>query len=154
MEPAAIVGALHSTILFMHWLQSFSSAFVPCSVTLPMEASLTLLSTAPVCLTGQCLAAVGHNALAPGCRSLASLSWREMFRTTPLLEPTQPSYLGKSGLSISSGVPLVGVAGATIQRVSALGCGHPGQVPKPLKSALCHLGCYCHQFPPLLSCHL
>ena len=42
VEPTATVGALRGTMLFMHWLQSLSSALVPCSVTLPMEAPLTL----------------------------------------------------------------------------------------------------------------
>ena len=96
VEPVATVGALRSTMLFMHWLQLFSSALVPCSVTLPMEMlhSYTL-GIAPGYVTGQCLAAVGHSAPAPGCRSHASSCWRGMSHITLLLGPPQPSVSAK-----------------------------------------------------------
>ena len=47
-----------------------------------------------------------HDVPAPGYRSHASLLWRGLPHTTPLLEPPQPSGPGESGLSSSSGAPL------------------------------------------------
>lgn len=49
--------------------------------------------------------------------SHASLSWRGIHCANSLLAPLQPSGLCESGLLISSGVPMVGVAGTAIQRV-------------------------------------
>ena len=67
-----------------------------------------ILGTVSSCLAGLHLAAVGHTTPALACISHASLSWRGIHHTISLLVPLQPSGLCRSGLSIFSGVPLVG----------------------------------------------
>ena len=72
----------------------------------PYGSIFYTLGTAPGSVAGQYVAAAGHDVPAPGYRSHASLLWRGLPHTTPLLEPPQPSGPGESGLSISSRAPL------------------------------------------------
>ena len=94
-----------------------------CALLCPYRNIAYTPSTALGCVTGQ-FGCCWSQCSRPGCRSHASLSWRWIYHTTSLLGHPQPSHLSESGLSNYSGVPLVDVAGATIQRVSALECSH------------------------------
>ena len=156
VEPVATVGALHSTMVFMHRLQLFSSAFVPCSVTLrkhllhsrhcswlcdwTVHVWLLLVTMLQPLVVGLMPASPGEGFIIP------PLFWDPHSLQTSANQ-VSPSPLGSPWWACLGQPSKECLLWVVVVRYS-------GQVLKPLKSALCHLGCCCLQVSPLLSCHL